>query len=170
MNRRISVSELLVLLAFGLIVGFVLWPNLLRSKKAANEASAVSTLHEIGQAEIVYAASYPSLGFAASIDELGGPAVPCVPSPRQGCLLGEVAKPPHLDAGYRFAADGLGSAPRVRFFSTALPVAPDTGQLSFCSTNYSAIHYRSDGQRPSDPENCESLAVHKDNFRHGPVN
>jgi type IV pilus assembly protein PilA len=171
LNRKISIGELLVLFAFGLMVGFVFWPNLLRSKKAANEASAVNTLRELGQAEITYAATYPSLGFAASIDELGGLAEPCVPSPQKGCLLGEVAKPPYLNAGYTFAADGLGSTPRIRFFSTAVPFDPgSTGQLSFCGSNYWAIHYRSDGQRPADPESCESIAVHRDSFGHGPPN
>jgi type II secretory pathway pseudopilin PulG len=56
---------LLIVVAIILIISAIAIPNLLRSRMAANEASAVSSLRTINTAEVTYTTTYPSVGFAA---------------------------------------------------------------------------------------------------------
>src|SRR6202008_926857 len=53
-----------------LIVAAVAIPNLLRSRIAANEASAVGSLRSINTAQITYAATYEKRGYASSLAAL----------------------------------------------------------------------------------------------------
>src|SRR5579862_9126444 len=66
-----SLIELLIVVAIILIIAAIAIPNFLRAKMAANESSAVSSIHSINTAEIQYASSYPSVGFSPSLITLG---------------------------------------------------------------------------------------------------
>jgi type II secretory pathway pseudopilin PulG len=46
-------------------------PNLLRSRAAANEASAVGSVRTVNTAQVAYAATYPERGFAPNLATLG---------------------------------------------------------------------------------------------------
>jgi hypothetical protein len=156
----ISAVEALVVAALALMLTLVVWPRMIRSTRAANEASAVATMKEISQAEMTYAATYPAIGFAESLGQLGGLDEPCSTTTARACLLAEVARPPFAYSGYSFSAIGQGVGPRTSFYSRSVPLQQGvTGQLSFCSTNRWLIHYRSDGTISRDSENCEALPV-----------
>jgi hypothetical protein len=62
----------LVATALALLLAIIVYPKMVRSTRAANEASAIATMKEIGQAEMTYAATYPAIGFAESLGQLGG--------------------------------------------------------------------------------------------------
>ena len=64
-QKGFSLIELLIVVAIILIIAAIAIPNLLRSRMAANEASAVGSLRTINTAEVTYSTTYPSIGFAA---------------------------------------------------------------------------------------------------------
>jgi type IV pilus assembly protein PilA len=156
----ISAIEVVAVAALAFTLALLVWPKMVRSTRAANEASAVITLKEIGQAEMIYAATYPAIGFAENLNQLGGLNEPCSTTPARACLLAEVARPPFAYRGYSFSATGYGTGPRTAFLSLSVPLRPgDTGQLSFCSTNRWLIHYRANGQSIFDAETCDGLPL-----------
>src|SRR5258708_33243630 len=74
-QKGFSLIELLIVVAIILIIAAIAIPNLLRSRMAANEASAVGSLRTINTAEVTYATTYQTIGFAG-LPALGG-AAPC---------------------------------------------------------------------------------------------
>jgi prepilin-type N-terminal cleavage/methylation domain-containing protein len=75
-QKGFSLIELLIVVAIILIIAAIAIPNLLRSKIAANEASAVGSIRTINTAEVTYQSSWGS-GFSVGLTQLGG-ASPCV--------------------------------------------------------------------------------------------
>ena len=71
-QKGFSLIELLIVVAIILIIAAIAIPNLLRSRIAANEASAVGSLRTINTAEVTYASTYPAQGFATALAILGG--------------------------------------------------------------------------------------------------
>src|SRR6201997_2771633 len=84
-----SLIELLIVVAIILIIAAIAIPSLLQAKIAANESSAVGSIRAIKSAEFAYSSSYPTVGYAPSIAELGGVA-PCTPGPATACILDNV--------------------------------------------------------------------------------
>lgn len=68
-----SLIELLIVVAIILIIAAIAIPNLLRSRIAANEASATATLRMLNNAEVTFAATYSS-GYTDGLNRLGAPA------------------------------------------------------------------------------------------------
>jgi type IV pilus assembly protein PilA len=65
-----SLIELLIVVAIILIIAAIAVPNLLKSRMAANEASATSTLRMLNNAEVIFAATYSS-GYTDGFNRLG---------------------------------------------------------------------------------------------------
>src|SRR5271170_7838159 len=70
-TRGFSLIELLIVVAIILIVVAIAVPNLLRSRIAANEASAVENLRTITTASVVYNTTYQN-GYPPMLATLGG--------------------------------------------------------------------------------------------------
>jgi prepilin-type N-terminal cleavage/methylation domain-containing protein len=130
-----SLIELLVVVAVILALAAIAIPNLLRSKIAANEASAVSTLRQISSAEVAYRTTYDAVGFSPDLPSLGGPANGCSPSPATACIVDSVITTGNK-SGYRFFAAGFapgGSPTNTQFVASAAPQAFDkSGVKNFC--------------------------------------
>ena len=144
-QRGFSLIELLIVVAIILIIAAISVPNLLKAKIAANEASAVSSVREIKTAEILYANSYPSVGFAVQLLDLGG-AQPCTPSSTTACIVADplsTAGPgTQGKSGYVFSAIGSASSGSTNdiFVVGAAPVNPNvTGTRLFCTSNDNAL-------------------------------
>src|SRR6201988_3612549 len=71
-EKGFSLIELLIVVAIILIIAAIAIPNLIRSRIAANEASAVGSLRTLNTAEITYQATYPQIGFTCTLSSLGG--------------------------------------------------------------------------------------------------
>ena len=72
-QKGFSLIELLIVVAIILIIAAIAIPNLLRSRIAANEASATSTMRTINTAEVTFASTYNS-GFSDTLRRLAAPA------------------------------------------------------------------------------------------------
>ncbi len=68
-----SLIELLIVVAIILIIAAIAIPNLLKSRIAANQASAVGSLRTMNTSEVTYASTYPT-GYSPDLVSLGPPA------------------------------------------------------------------------------------------------
>ena len=138
-----SLIELLIVVAIILIIAAIAIPNLLHSRIAANEASAVSSLRTLNTAEIAYQTTYPSVGFTCTLTNLGGTASPPT-STAAGLIDGVLAA--GQKSGYSFALSSCTGTPVVTYSSVGVPVSVgQTGQRSFCSDQSGVIRYGADG-------------------------
>jgi type IV pilus assembly protein PilA len=155
-QRGFSLIELLIVVAIILIIAAIAIPNLLRARIAANESSAVASIRTINTAEITYGSSYPTVGYATSLTNLGGVA-PCVPSSVAGCLIDSVLAA-GSKSGYNFVANGSGGPPLTTYFAAATPISLNqTGIRSFCSFEDAVIRVQPTGAGIANEAACQAL-------------
>jgi hypothetical protein len=127
-----------------LVVAAIAIPNLLRSRVAANEASAVGTIRTMNTAEITYAAMYPDRGYAPELATLGvDPRNSKAESPEHAGLLDNsignescTANAWCTKSGYRFRLTTVcKKQPCGEYVAIGTPVDGNTGSRSFCSTS-----------------------------------
>lgn len=134
-----------------LIVAAIAIPNLLRSRIAANEASAVGSLRVVNTAQVTYAATYPERGFASNLAAFGSdPQAPTASSPEHARLIDESLANASCfgdawctKSGYNFRIAAVGRLqPRKEYVAVATPVDPNAGTRSFCSTSDAIIRFK----------------------------
>ena len=145
-QKGFSLIELLIVVAIILIIAAIAIPNLMRSRMAANEASAVGSVRTINTAEVTYSSAYPDVGFTTTLSNLAGAASACggtssTASSTQACLIDAVLGS-GTKSGYNFAlANGAGT-PNNTFTDNADPVTPgQSGQRHFFSDQTGVIRY-----------------------------
>lgn len=94
-QKGFSLIELLIVVAIILVIAAIAIPNLLRSRMAANEASAVASMKSINTSQAVYQLTYGP-GYAPTLPALsdgGNPAnciPPTAPVATSACLIDSV--------------------------------------------------------------------------------
>lgn len=87
-QKGFSLIELLIVVAIILIIAAIAIPNLLRSRIAANEASAVGSMRTINTAQVTYSTTYPNVGYASTMAALQTPSAGCTtPASTAACLI-----------------------------------------------------------------------------------
>jgi type IV pilus assembly protein PilA len=147
-QKGFSLIELLIVVAIILIIAAIAIPNLLRARMAANESSAVASVRTITTGEITYQSTYPTVGYAAALVNLGGPlGAACIPSQNTGCLIDSVLSNNGNPAGsgksgYRFVS-GAGSVAggvNIGYTIQAAPITVNqTGIRAFCAEEDAVI-------------------------------
>lgn len=145
-QKGFSLIELLIVIAIILIIAAIAIPNLLRSRMAANEASAVSGIRAITTAEHAYSAAYPDVGYTCSLTSLGPPASGQRPATTGSDILDPVVSA-GIKSGYSFALTNCSGTPGADYESSAAPLnIGGTGQRAFCSDASGIIQYSVDGK------------------------
>ncbi len=151
-QRGFSLIELLIVVAIILIIAAIAIPNLLRSRIAANEASAVGSMRTINTAEVTYSTTYPTVGYTGTLTDLQTPSAGCTtPASTAACLidagLAAATSKTTGKSGYYFT---LATSTTVGYTLNGDPMnAGSSGVRTFYTDASGVIHANATGSAPA---------------------
>jgi prepilin-type N-terminal cleavage/methylation domain-containing protein len=140
-QKGFSLIELLIVVAIILIIAAIAIPNLLRSKIAANEASAVGSLRTLNTSCIAYSTSYGQ--FPGALASLGPIAAGGTASSTSADLIDSVLAG-GSKSGYNFAYAAGNQNQTYTLTATPITVG-QTGQRMFFTDQSGVIRANASG-------------------------
>ena len=144
-QKGFSLIELLIVVAIILIIAAIAIPNLIKSKMAANQSGAASTVRTINSGEVTYTAVCSQVGYSAALTDLYNTGT-CVAG--NGIVDAVVGSATGVKSGYTYAEVGAPGANGTidTYTTTAVPLTiGGTGQNMFCSDESSVIRFDPSG-------------------------
>ena len=143
-QKGFSLIELLIVVAIILIIAAIAIPSLLRSRMAANDSSAASTVRTINTSEVAYLTAYPDTGYAQTLAALGPGGTACTAADAlltHACLVdalvGCALTTGCPKSGYNYFLTGTAPAagtPAGDYVASAGAITPgSTGNTDYCS-------------------------------------
>ena len=149
-QKGFSLIELLIVVAIILIIAAIAIPNLLRSKMAANEASAVASLRTYNTSIVAYQTTYNTMP-DTDFSQLGPVAGSAVPSSAAADLVDNLlgVANPAKKSGYSFTYTPVAGTPVTQYTILAVPQSTSTGQRQFFTDQSGVIRQTTDGTTPT---------------------
>jgi type IV pilus assembly protein PilA len=168
-EKGFSLIELLIVVAIILIIAAIAIPNLLRSRMAANEASAVGSIRTMNTAAITYNSTYGN-GFPGTLAQMGTTgtaAASCTNASLIDTVLTAGTK-----SGYTFVLTAgatqltssqsscgtLGYSDGYVVIATPITIGT-TGQRAFCGDPSGVIRFNATGTATKASPNCTDTTI-----------
>jgi type IV pilus assembly protein PilA len=133
-----SLIELLIVVAIILIIAAIAIPNLLKSKMAANQASAVESLRTMISVEVVYSSTY-NQGYTSSLAQLAPPASGSATSSAAGLIDSLLASGSKSGYTFTYAASAAVNGSTPNYTVNADPITPGTTGQNHYYTDASGV-------------------------------
>ncbi len=141
-ERAFTLIELLIVVSIILIIASIAIPNLMRSRMAANHASAIGSMRTINTSEVMYATTYGQ-GYSRLLVHLGPPMTGSQPSVSAAGLLDAVLAA-GSKSGYGFTYTATDPDPSGRYqgykFNGNPSLPGSTGSFYYYSDQTTVIH------------------------------
>jgi type IV pilus assembly protein PilA len=133
-----SLIELLIVVAIILIIAAIAIPNLLRSRIAANQASAVGSLRTINTAEATFSSTF-NTGYSSTLLALGPPASGTPTTTAAGLLDSVLAAGTKSGYTFTYAPVTDTSGNTTAYTITASPATVGTTGQNYYFTDQTAV-------------------------------
>src|SRR5215471_5865958 len=157
-QKGFSLIELLIVVAIILIIAAIAIPNLMQSKRAANESAGAANMRTIISSEHTFNSLYfPTTGyFADTLGRLGPPVAGCVapaPNSTNACLLDVnlgCAGPPCTKDAYQYTITAVGAYPTVTdYIAFGTPAGSTFAQKDYCVVSDGVLTVKPDTAVPA---------------------